>query len=425
VRIYVDLDSLDLIEAPGFRSPITSLRLKRGDGTQLEVRFCRGGSVVPLPEGTELKFAAKLRGDYLAEPAIETDRFSFSGLSDPAYIASPNLNKDVLNALFEPLGGQPQPAEILLMAEITWRSPGRLPTTTNTFNLIVSNDVIKDDVEFMGKFTATAYEPFADTPLFRTIIRTSRVSQEDADERARLAAIALANHVAQGGEDPESYAYEVKNTEERLMEVLLRPGQSLAQRIQEEIGRITENKYGAEVLNVRRVMFVDVDTVLEQTDKSTAGVVPEAEANQLLDEFCNENSAFGFRVYKTWGGLRYVCTSGLFDPTSQLVKDILTRLRADQSYKALCRTQKCFRARLTPKPWRMGMALRIPLGLRYLNARHPDYAQWRAEYLTKIPNFATCHYQRSVGNPTAHPDALLVVNLHDTVTGASSSKPLA
>jgi hypothetical protein len=424
VRIYVDLDSLDLIEAPGFRSPITSLRLKRGDGTQLEVRFCRGGSVVPLPEGTELKFAAKLRGEYSSDPAIETDRFSFSGLPDPAYIASPNLNEDVLNALFEP-SGQPQPGEILLMAEITWRSPGRLPTTTNTFDLVVSNDVIKDDVEFVGKFTATAYEQGESKPIIRTVIRTSRVSQEDADERARLAAIALANHVAQGGDGPEPYAYQVKNTEERLLEVLLRPGQTLAQRTQEEIGRITENKYGAEVLNVRRVMFVDVDTILEPSDKSSAGVVPEAEANQLLDDFCNENPAFGFRVYKTWGGLRYLCTSGLFDPTSQLVKDILTRLRADQSYKALCRIQKCFRARLTPKPWRVGTIPSVPKHLRYLNARHPDYAQWRADYLTKIPNFATCHYQRSVGNPTAHPDALLVVNLHDQITQALTTKPLA
>jgi hypothetical protein len=425
MRIYVDLDSLDLIEAPGFRSPIPSLRLKRGDGTQLEVRFCRGGSVVPLPEGTELKFAAKLRGDYSSEPAIETDNFSFSGFPDPAYIASPSLNKDVLNALFTPSGGQPQPAEVLLMAEITWRLPGRLPTTTNTFNLVVSNDVIKDDVEFLGKFTAIAYAQGANDPIIRTVIRTSRVSQEDANERARLAAIALANHVAQGGADPLPYAYQVKITEERLLEVLLRPGQTLAQRIHEEIGRITENKYGAEVLNVRRVMFVDVDTVPEPGDKSTAGVVPEAQANQLLDDFCNEHPAFGFRVYKTWGGLRYICTSGLFDPTSQQVKDILTRLRADQSYKALCRTQKCFRARLTPKPWRIGMTFGMPKGLRYLNGRHPHYVQWRANYLTKIPDFATCHYQRSVGNPTAHPDALLVVNLHDQITQALTTKPLA
>lgn len=424
MRLYVDLDSLDLIEAPGFRSPITSLRLKRGDGTQLEVRFCRGGTVVPLSEGTELKFAAKLRGEYAGEPAIETDRFSFSGHSDPAYTAAPNLNEDVINALFEPSGLQ-QPSEVLLMAEITWRAPGRLPTTTNTFDLIVSNDVIKDDVEFVGKFTALGYEQNSAEPILRTLIRTSRMSQEDADERARLAAIALVNHILLGGQDPERYAYEVRSTEERLLEVLLRPGQSLAHRIQEEIGRITENKYGAEVLNVRRVMFVDVDTILEKSDKSTAGVVAEAEANQLLDEFCDENPAHGFRVYKTWGGLRYLCTSGLFDPTSQLVKDILTRLKADQSYKALCRIQKCFRARLTPKPWRVGTIPPVLKEIRYLNARHPDYAEWRADYLAKIPDFATCHYERSVGNLSAHPDSLQVVTLHDSITQASTVKPLA
>jgi hypothetical protein len=31
VKLHVDLETLQLIEGPGFRNPVTSLRFKRGD----------------------------------------------------------------------------------------------------------------------------------------------------------------------------------------------------------------------------------------------------------------------------------------------------------------------------------------------------------------------------------------------------------
>ena len=43
MKLYVDLESLQLIEGPGFRNPITSLRFKRGDAALLEVEFLNGG----------------------------------------------------------------------------------------------------------------------------------------------------------------------------------------------------------------------------------------------------------------------------------------------------------------------------------------------------------------------------------------------
>jgi len=35
---------------------------------------------------------------------------------------------------------------------------------------------------------------------------------------------------------------------------------------------------------------------------------------------------------------------------------VFDTLGADPPYRRLCRTQKCFLARLTPKPWRCGVA---------------------------------------------------------------------
>jgi hypothetical protein len=42
VKLYVDLETLQLIEGPGFRNPVSSLRFKRGDAAQIEVMFLAG-----------------------------------------------------------------------------------------------------------------------------------------------------------------------------------------------------------------------------------------------------------------------------------------------------------------------------------------------------------------------------------------------
>ena len=44
MKLFVDLETLQLIEAPGFRNPITSLRFKRGDAALLEVAFLTNGT---------------------------------------------------------------------------------------------------------------------------------------------------------------------------------------------------------------------------------------------------------------------------------------------------------------------------------------------------------------------------------------------
>jgi hypothetical protein len=44
VKLHVDLETLQLIEGPGFRNPVTSLRFKRGDAALLEVSFLDGGT---------------------------------------------------------------------------------------------------------------------------------------------------------------------------------------------------------------------------------------------------------------------------------------------------------------------------------------------------------------------------------------------
>jgi hypothetical protein len=45
----------------------------------------------------------------------------------------------------------------------------------------------------------------------------------------------------------------------------------------------------------------------------------------------------------------------LFDPTSAITLAALRELGSDPKYVQLAKAQECFRARLTPKPWRCGV----------------------------------------------------------------------
>lgn len=82
------------------------------------------------------------------------------------------------------------------------------------------------------------------------------------------------------------------------------------------------------------------------------GLMTRRQADNALSSFIEMNPEFGFRVYATHSGLRYLCTSHLFDPASRVVQKILTMLGSHIAYRFMCEDQGNFRARLTPKPWR-------------------------------------------------------------------------
>lgn len=82
------------------------------------------------------------------------------------------------------------------------------------------------------------------------------------------------------------------------------------------------------------------------------GLMTRRQADRALKDFVATNPEFGFRVYATHSGLRYLCTSHLFDPSSRVVQKILTMLGSHIQYRFMCEDQGNFRARLTPKPWR-------------------------------------------------------------------------
>ena len=151
MRLYVDLETLQLIEGPGFRNPVSSLRFKRGDAAQLEVTFLTNGTTpatIGDPSTLELQFGIKPRGRYDVGYLVhETDwTLPDPGAESPVYLCSPSFNTVELDSALG-LGSSngSELAEITLMGEITWRVGTNDPTSTRTFLVVVENDVNRGD----------------------------------------------------------------------------------------------------------------------------------------------------------------------------------------------------------------------------------------------------------------------------------------
>jgi hypothetical protein len=226
---------------------------------------------------------------------------------------------------------------------------------------------------------------------------------------------------------------------------------------------ITRNAYGAHCLNSPRALFADVDfkrsidfklvllifaalvvcglagfgdgswgLALALTFVSFLLAYPAAllvqravldaqgGAEQLaytrIVAFAKKNPAWSLRLYRTPAGYRLLATHQPFEAVTEEVQDFFNAVRADPIYVRMCLNQQCFRARLTAKPWRIGIAshMRPRPGVWPINPeRMADRAAWVGDYETRAGAYAACAYVESIGPEFIHADLRAVVELHD------------
>jgi hypothetical protein len=202
------------------------------------------------------------------------------------------------------------------------------------------------------------------------------------------------------------------------------------------IAVITRNSYGCHVLNTANVMFVDIDL---PEPKSAGGFFkrlfckpdltprpnPQNEALAKIENWTRKNPDWGWRIYRTRSGLRLLATQGLVEADSEIASAVFEALGADPLYRKLCNSQKCFRARLTPKPWRCGI-YRKPGRWPWLDAKQEQrFQKWEARYKSASASWATCELLRQIGNPVVHPEVQLILKHHDGPTRVDSKLQLA
>ncbi len=188
---------------------------------------------------------------------------------------------------------------------------------------------------------------------------------------------------------------------------------------------ITRNRYGAQVLNAENLMFLDID----KPKSSLTGLFkkrdPQQDKAKIFEAVRKmaaspKYNAFGFRIYETFQGARVIVLGREFSTRDRETIAMMNEFNCDALYVSICKKQVCFRARLTPKPYRIQM--------KAYKVQYPkdgddsEFQKWLQEYEYQSRNYSVCKFIEQVG---ANHAATETVRLHDDMTGASINRQLA
>lgn len=149
----------------------------------------------------------------------------------------------------------------------------------------------------------------------------------------------------------------------------------------------------------------------------------ENRALEHIKRISSENPELHLRVYRTPMGFRVLFMEDTHDPASEKTIQLLNNLKSDPVYIQMCRNQSCFRARVSPKPWRIGVdRIRPRPGVWPIKPEHTKERQlWIREYEQKSRAYASCHFLMSLGTSHTHPKAKYVKELHDKLCNVQAT----
>lgn len=284
-----------------------------------------------------------------------------------------------------------------------------------------------------------------------TVHGSSDDSPEDAqrDARERLERLVAAGGPRPVGRHDQEYYPDRRLPEELLQEVRSPDG--------ELIGAITRNRYGAAVLNTDAVLVSDVDLVEEtardrppsarggllsrlfgsgsesapddERDPDAFGLQgpgPRGEHHERtvarIDDFTRRHPELGVRTYRTRNGFRLLVTGSGLAPRSDRAREFMEEVWSDELYMILCRVHDTYRARLTPKPWRIDVDRFESLGTRL--ADDQEHQDWVARYRAASQDVAVCRLLDASG-PAPSAVEQQIIDLHDRATRPESGLRLA
>lgn len=255
----------------------------------------------------------------------------------------------------------------------------------------------------------------------------SDVSEADARRKADEVSQTVARRIAGGRHDRGEYLYGDRPLPEPVLEEM--PG-----------GLITRNSYGCAVLNCASLMFLDIDhedpaaapaaldlfSGLRSLFGRTPAAAPVQPSGIVAEtETVARRHNLGLRIYRTAAGYRGIVTSLKFRPASDETRKLLDAFQCDPLYVRLCHAQDSFRARITPKPWRCGLAAPA-VSFPFEGPREEaEFARWLREYQANSAQNATCHLLHTTGAQASDPELAALIDRHDRETKALTKLPLA
>ena len=208
---------------------------------------------------------------------------------------------------------------------------------------------------------------------------------------------------------------------EETIEELQRNGQTTA--------ILSRNSYGSVILNTPIVFFADID--LPQRSKVSSllkwfskPVDPTEQLLARIQEMIGVHPSLGLRLYRTKKGFRIAIRSQQVPVESVQSQKWLEHLGSDHLYVLLCKSQDCYRARLSPKPWRCQVPpppTRFPFSTPQ---EESTYREWQVAYEQASRSFATCALVGDFGSPDTDPVVDQILQLHDHFA-FNGTQPLA
>jgi len=157
-------------------------------------------------------------------------------------------------------------------------------------------------------------------------------------------------------------------------------------------------------------------------------VSPKQVARKRIERFANRNRDWSMRLYETPRGWRVLVTHDTFDPRGDAVRAFFKAIETDPIYARMCFNQNCFRARVSPKPWRIGIDdhMKPRPGVWPLSAdRMPDREQWVRRYERESEGFSSCRFIATIGSIMTCQNAVETVRWHDELSRSGSTMPIA
>ncbi len=236
----------------------------------------------------------------------------------------------------------------------------------------------------------------------------SFISQEDASQDALKKGAWVQKRIQKSTKDVEEYEAAIR--EEILEEI-------------EPSAIVTRNRYGAKVLNVEKLMFLDIDHISFSILKIFVQRDVKKEAIERIEKLAaiQKYSNLGFRIYETHKGIRAIVTGQTFEAKSPQAQAMMKEFGCDPLYIILCKKQNCFRARLTPKPYRIKMQ-KMKFIYPYNPTTDNEREKWLSNYDHASKDYGTCRFIKYVGKKDFESK---VIKHHDWATDAFKAHPLA
>ncbi|WDQ17686.1 hypothetical protein [Rhodopirellula sp. P2] len=168
-------------------------------------------------------------------------------------------------------------------------------------------------------------------------------------------------------------------------------------------------------------------SLIETVRRRVSGT-PHTIARKRIASFAKSHPQWKLRLYETPMGFRVLVTHATFDPRGAEALDFFDRIQADPVYVRMCFNQNCFRARVSPKPWRIGMSEHMkprPGVWPIAPERLPVREAWVKQYDRARQQHAACRYVDSFGNGRPCREANEVQRWHDELSAANQAWPIA